>query len=78
MEIKKGYRRGSKGGQCSIRQRKKDKSHKVLLTENDWEGGDIWGGGEMRTVAMYGVFVKNKSKTGIHVLLNSLEYCSYK
>lgn len=39
MEIKKGYRRGSKGGQCSIRQRKKDKSHKVLLTENDWEGG---------------------------------------
>ena len=30
-------------------------------------------GDEIRTVAMYGVFVENKSKTWIHVLFNSLD-----
>jgi len=48
----------------------------VLLTEKD--GGRRGKGGrhmgdEMRTVAMYGVFVENKSKTGVHVLFNSLD-----
>jgi hypothetical protein len=35
--------------------------------------GDIWWGMRLRTVAMYGVFAENESKTGIHVLFSSLD-----